>query len=68
MKILPVVKVIAVVLVLFFITREIASGLKYGNVTGFIMALGSMVAFAYILYLLQKLRRVNNMEEAAEEQ
>ncbi|SKA12888.1 hypothetical protein [Sediminibacterium ginsengisoli] len=68
MKILPVVKAIAIVLVLFFITREIASGLKYGSVTGVIMALGSMAAFAYVLYLLQKLRRVNNMEETAEEQ
>lgn len=64
MNIHPFIRTVIIIGIIFLITYAFADGVHYGSSWGIGMALGSMVSFAYVLHLLQKLQRFQREEEA----
>lgn len=59
----PFIRTVVIVGVIFLITYAFADGVHYGSSWGVVMALGSMISFAYSLHLIQKLQREEETEQ-----
>lgn len=59
----PFIRTVVIVGVIFLITYAFADGVHYGSSWGIVMALGSMISFAYSLHLIQKLQREEETEQ-----
>lgn len=57
-------KAIIIVVLLLGITYAIAEGIHYGSITGILLAICSLIALGYAIYLTEKLRK--QMSEEAE--
>ena len=66
MKNNPSLRSIIILAVLCAITYALIDGIRYGNILGIVLAIGSLVAFGISVLLINKLRKLKEMEDQEE--
>ena len=65
MNLHPVLQTMLILITLFLITEALAEGIKNGNLSGTLLAFGSMVALGVCIHLARKLAQTGEEEERA---
>ena len=66
MKNSPSLRSIIILAVLCAITYALIDGIRYGNILGIVLAVGSLGAFGISVLLINKLRKLKEMEDQEE--
>ncbi len=66
MKNSPSLRSIIILAVLCAITYALIDGIRYGNILGIVLAIGSLGAFGISVLLINKLRELKEMEDQEE--
>ncbi len=66
MKNNPSLRSIIILAVLFAITYALIDGIRYGNILGIVLAIGSLFAFGISVLLINKLRKLKELGEEEE--
>ena len=66
MKNKPSLRSIVILATLFLIIYALIDGIRYGNILGIVLAIGSMGAFGISILLINRLRRLKELEEEEE--
>ena len=66
MKDNPSLRSIIILAVLCAITYALIDGIRYGNILGIVLAVGSLGAFGISVLLINKLRKLKEMEDQEE--
>ena len=66
MKKNPSFRSIIILAILFLIIYALIDGIRYGNILGIVLAIGSMGAFVISILLINRLRRLKELEEEEE--
>lgn len=61
----PVLRILILVVIVFFTAYALADGIRYGSTAGIIMAVASMLALGISIYLWRKLQGLPQEEEEA---
>ena len=63
MKKSPSLRSFIILAILFLIIYALIDGIRYGNILGIVLAIGSMGAFGISILLINRLRRLKELEE-----
>ena len=66
MKNKPSLRSIVILATLFLIIYALIDGIRYGNILGIVLAIGSMGAFGISILLINRLKRLKELEEEEE--
>lgn len=66
MKKSPSFRSFIILAILFLIIYALIDGIRYGNILGIVLAIGSMGAFGISILLINRLRRLKELEEEEE--
>jgi len=62
----PSLRSIVILAVLFLIIYALIDGIRYGNILGIVLAIGSLGAFCFSILLINRLKRLKELEEDEE--